>query len=85
MSQLNIHMTPDFEKDLRKFMKMRHLKTKAEAIRTALKECLQYSAKKAKPCDFQEWIGLGLKAPINKNPRFQNDDDLWGTNLPRKK
>ena len=41
MSQLNIHMTPTLEHDLRKFMKVRHLKSKAEAIRTAIKENLE--------------------------------------------
>ncbi len=33
MSQLNIHMTSIFEKDLQKFMRLRHIKTKSEAIR----------------------------------------------------
>lgn len=27
--------------------------------------------------DYSHLLGLGLKAPLNPNPRFKNDDDLW--------
>ena len=33
---------------------------------------------KAQPTDFTSWIGLALKAPLNPQPRFSSDDDLWG-------
>jgi len=76
MTQLNIHMTPIFEQELKKFMKMRRLKTKAEAVRIAVKEGLEHSVQ-AKPTDFSNWIGLGKEIPDNKKPRFHSDDDLW--------
>ena len=40
MSQLNIHMNSTFERDLKKFMKIRHIKTKAEAVRIRTKSKL---------------------------------------------
>lgn len=76
MRQLNIHMTPRLARDLTKFMKKRHLKTKAEAIRTAIKEGLE-RCEETKPIDFSSWAGLGLQAPTNKNPKFKNDHALW--------
>jgi hypothetical protein len=27
--------------------------------------------------DFRAWLGLGLKAPLRRKPRFQSEDDLW--------
>jgi hypothetical protein len=77
MSQLNIHITAAFEHDLRKFMRMRHLKSKAEAIRTAIKEGLEHAMPQIKPLDFSSWEGLGKQIPVNKNPKFHSDDDLW--------
>ncbi|HSW94092.1 MAG TPA: hypothetical protein VLJ15_07060 [Gammaproteobacteria bacterium] len=76
MTQLNIHMTPGFERELAKFMKIRHLKTKAEAVRIAIKEGLEHSVQ-AKPTDFSAWVGIGKEIPNNKKPRFHSDDDLW--------
>lgn len=77
MSQLNIHMTPAFEKDLLKFMKVRHLPTKAEAVRLAIREALEHAIKHKKPIDFSAWINLGNQASTNKNVKFNSDDDLW--------
>lgn len=77
MSQLNIHMTPTLEHDLRKFMKVRHLKSKAEAVRTALKESLERSLPNVSSVDFSSWQGLAKKVPANQNPQFHSGDDLW--------
>ena len=76
MTQLNIHMTLSFERELAKFMKIRRLKTKAEAVRVAIREGLEHSVQ-AEPRDFSTWIGLGKEIPNNKKPRFRSDDDLW--------
>jgi len=27
--------------------------------------------------DFRSRIGIGTKSPMNPNPRFTNDDQLW--------
>jgi hypothetical protein len=77
MSQLNIHMTPLFENQLLKFMKLRHISTKAEAIRVAVKEGLEHSIGYAKSTDFSAWLGLGKQALTNKKMKFHSDDDLW--------
>ena len=77
MSQLNIHMTPGFAKDLSKFMKLRHITTKSEAIRVAIKEAIEHATAQQKTTDFSEWLGLGLGVPTNKKTRFSSDDGLW--------
>lgn len=77
MPQLNIHLTPTFEKDLKKFMKIRHIETKSEAIRIAIKEGIEHSIGPVKPVDFSKWIGLGNQAPVNKKRKFFSDSDLW--------
>ena len=30
-----------------------------------------------KKTDFSDWAGLGLEHPVNENPKFNSDDDLW--------
>lgn len=77
MAQLNLNMTPEFEKDLNKLMKNRRFKTKAETIRTAIKECLDRSNQKKHAINFESWIGMGNKKPVSKNPKLTSDDDLW--------
>jgi hypothetical protein len=27
--------------------------------------------------NFREWIGMGLRKPVNPTPRFPTDDSLW--------
>jgi hypothetical protein len=27
--------------------------------------------------DFQSWIGVAAKGPMNPNPRFTSEDQLW--------
>jgi hypothetical protein len=77
MSQLNIHMTPQFEKDLQKFMKARHISTKAQAIRVAIQEGLERVVLAQRKVDFSAWLGMGNRAPVNRKTRFRSDDDLW--------
>lgn len=77
MGQLNIHMTAEFEKELHKFMKIRHIDTKAAAIRIAIKEGIEHSMRQANKSDFSDWAGLAAEAPTNPKPRFTSDDDIW--------
>lgn len=77
MSQLNIHVTTRFENDLKKFMKLRHINTKSEAIRVAIQEGIQNALIHTKSANFEEWLGLANQAPINKKFKFFSDDDLW--------
>jgi hypothetical protein len=76
MKQLNLNVTPEFERDLKLFMKRKGIKRKSEAIRTALREVAERAAPKS-DCDFRSLLGIGLKAPLNPNPRFKTEDELW--------
>lgn len=77
MGQLNMHLTPEFEKMLHRFMRKRQLKTKSEAIRIAVKEGCEHAQKPLPKTDFVHWIGAAKHAPLNPNPKFESDDALW--------
>lgn len=77
MSQLNIHLTPDFEQALSEYMKLKRVKTKSDAVRLAVQEAVQRERGLPVVPDFSRWIGLALQVPGNPNPRFRSDDDLW--------
>lgn len=77
MSQLNMHVSPDFEKSLRFYMKKMGIGSKAEAIRQALRVALELVKKESLHPDLTSLLGMGLKHPLNKNPKFKSDDDLW--------
>jgi hypothetical protein len=76
MRQLNMHVTPEFERDLRQYMKLRSIARKSDAIRRALREAVERQAAGA-DFDFRSWLGMGLRAPLRRNRRFRSEDDLW--------
>lgn len=75
MAQLNLNLTPEFERDLTAFMKERGIGTKSEAIRVAVREGLLRSAKSTNRPSFQSLLG-SLKQ-TNRRPKFKTEDDLW--------
>jgi Arc/MetJ-type ribon-helix-helix transcriptional regulator len=76
MKQLNVNVTEDFEKDLRRVMKAGGYKTKSEAVRQAVRQAAaRLHAKKT--YDFRSLIGVALGGKENPNPRFKTEDDLW--------
>lgn len=77
MSQFNINMTPDFEADLKRFMKVTKIAQKAEALRTALKTALLALTKGSRRTDWESLVGVARKGVQNPKPRFKNEDDLW--------
>jgi metal-responsive CopG/Arc/MetJ family transcriptional regulator len=77
MSQLNINITPDFEKDLKRYMKKKGLKQKSQAIRSALRDASDLLEVKEMGEDYHAWLGVGLKVSPRSKPRFASDDDLW--------
>jgi Arc/MetJ-type ribon-helix-helix transcriptional regulator len=77
MSQINVHLTAEFEQALAELMRLRQIKTKSDAIRAAVQEALERERRRKETPDFSRWIGLGTKAPENPSPRFCSDDDLW--------
>ena len=78
MPQLNMHLTPEFQQSLADYMRLRHLKTKSEAIRQAVREALERERSRRRTADFTAWLGLANRVPQNPHPRFTSDDDLWG-------
>lgn len=80
MVQMNINLTQQFQRDLELYMKARGIKQKSEAVRQAVKEALE--AVERKKYDFGRLLGIGLKAPLNPNPRFKSEDDLWKDDDP---
>ena len=76
-SQLNLHMTPGFEKALTKFMRLKGIRTKSEAIRVAVQEGIERLTTRGKRTDFGTWIGAGTSAPVNPKPHFRDSADLW--------
>jgi hypothetical protein len=76
MRQLNLNVTPEFERDLRRLMRQRGISNKSDAIRGAVADAAARHAANMN-CDFRSWLGLGLKAPLNPKPRFHGEDDLW--------
>ena len=79
MAQLNLHMTPEFEKALERLMRVRGIPTKSEAVRLAVIEAAERARGKVRPAAFRELLGAGLRVPQRKSPRFRSEDDLWKT------
>jgi hypothetical protein len=76
MSQLNIHMTARFERALSRFMKARGIKTKSEAVRTAVEEALQRTAPHP-PVNWKDMIGIANEYPAKPKDQWLTEDDLW--------
>jgi hypothetical protein len=76
MAQLNIVVTPQFERDLQRLMKLRRIPTKSDAIRFAVHE-LASRGSKPDGTLFSELLGAGLRAPLNSELKFKSEDDLW--------
>ncbi len=76
MSQINLHTTPEFEKQLKEYMQISGFHTKAQAIRAAVQESLARHLAQKVSVDFTRWLGEGL-APTPHKPRFEDEDDLW--------
>ena len=76
MKQLNLNVTPEFDRDLRRYMKRRKISRKSDAIRQVLREAVARDTA-GRPYDYRSWLGMGLKAPLRRKPRFRSKDDLW--------
>ncbi|MCC6807726.1 MAG: hypothetical protein IT381_09900 [Deltaproteobacteria bacterium] len=76
MAQLNLNLTDEFERDLRTLMKARKIKQKSEAIRYAVSAAANAEKKRK---DFDTLLGALASAAPNHHPRFETEDDLWGS------
>lgn len=76
MAQLNINQTPEFEEDLQRLMSLRNYRSKSEAVRLAVKECVARALESGPDCNFSEWLGLA-KQDENPQRRFMNHSEIW--------
>ena len=76
MRQLNLNVTPEFERDLRQFMRLKKIDSKSEAIREAVREAVARVGNGSE-YDFRTWLGMGLRAPLRRRLRFRSEDELW--------
>jgi hypothetical protein len=74
--QLNLNVTPEFERDLLAYMRRHKITRKSDALRRALHEAVA-RGEAAQRFDFRPWLGLALKAPLRSKPRFRSEDELW--------
>ncbi len=77
VAQINLNVTPDFERNLRRYMRARGLRTKSEAIREAVREALGLIERRAAPGELDGWLGLAEGG--RRRPRFISEDQLWET------
>ena len=77
MPQLNMHISSEFDRELAKWMELRGIATKSEAIRAAVRESLERLRAARRPRDYRELVGLATPTvPISRR-QFKTDDDLW--------
>jgi hypothetical protein len=76
MKRLNLNLTPEFERDLRRYMRLRRISLKSDAIHAALREAVARGPD-TRGYDYRAWLRMGLKAPPNKHRRFRSEDELW--------
>jgi len=77
VAQLNINMTPTFQADLRRLMRVWNCRTKSAAIRTAVHEALERAQGRHCKTDFKSLLGSAKRAPQNLHPRFEHHGDVW--------
>jgi hypothetical protein len=77
MSQLNIHVTPAFDRALRRFMRARGIKTKSEAVRAAVEEAAR-STEGERKIPLETLLGAAARYPQAPRDQWLTDEQLWG-------
>jgi Arc/MetJ family transcription regulator len=77
MAQMNLHVTPEFERALARFMRLRGLTSKSAAVRLAVSEAVGRETRRQALVQFSSWVGAANRGTPNPRPRFANEDDLW--------
>jgi hypothetical protein len=77
VSQLNINVTPEFERALQRLMRLRGITSKSEAVRVAVIEAAERQRVGARVDAIRALRGAGLRAPLQRRPKFRTEDDLW--------
>jgi hypothetical protein len=81
VKQLNLNVTPEFERDLKLFMKRKGIKRKSDAIRCAIREAASRTT--VPKTDFRSWIGVAAQDP--PNPSLRGASRPEGTHAPGSK
>jgi Arc/MetJ-type ribon-helix-helix transcriptional regulator len=76
VKQFTLNVTPEFERDLSRYMRERKISTKSEAVRRAVREALDEPVSQ-KSQDFRDLLGIGVQSPESKNRRFRSTNELW--------
>lgn len=79
--QVNVQATPEFNASISELIQLRKFRSKSDAIRTAVIEAAAQARTQQHKVSFDDWLGLGLNAPLNPNPQFKTDGDIWKNNL----
>ena len=74
MPQINIHVTPPFERALSRFMRLRSIGSKSEAIRLAVQEAYERARVHANGVSFGDLLGAARPEP---GAARITDDMLW--------
>ena len=77
VAQLNINVTPEFERALQRLMRLRGLTNKSDAVRMAVIEAAERERPRVRADALRALRGAGLRAPLRQQPRFLTEDDLW--------
>jgi hypothetical protein len=78
MSQLNIHVSSAFEQKLKRYMRVRGIKTKSDAVHAAVDEALRL-AQKSPTVNLRDLVGAAKQLPLRPRKKWLNEDDLWGS------
>lgn len=76
MKQLNCYINTVDEESIAHLQKHLGLKSRAEAVRQALRIAAQVTRNK-RPGDYSHFLGRYAARPENPKPKFATEDDLW--------
>ncbi len=77
MGQLNIRLTPDFDRKLARLMELRGISTKTEAVRAAVSEAVE-RAEHRPTTSWEKLRGAANKYEQRPREQWLTEDDLWG-------
>lgn len=73
MAQMNLQITEVFERNLERFMRVRNLKNRSEAVRQAVAEAADRAER---TMTWADAVGY-LKPALDAGARIPTDDEIW--------